>query len=981
MPVSDQFKNLVTKAFDKAAATASDKQTLLANMKSCLLGQNDDKAGFSHFSKALQPDNHFSIAIDKHRGIKLLWQPTPTKTRTNMDNLQKDLWLLEERQDNNVRLGLMNGDGFQKALPKEGQKNSITKAYDPPTQKSADLESLAYLNMQAGYIDDAEENLRLAGILRNRETEEPAISITKGDLFNIYNQSGLDYKGQSNFTAQTLLNGGGLDIKVNLFTLFFPPAAFFGFSASVKASPSRLTGSQMIVYSEVINGNNGSWKLPNSHQVIEILIVNIAKALSKLDPLFFDIKLIKTGMQDLSADDIYNMEAICTKLSTVVFTSPPRKQNEPINPDQNLNIFCTKDRNGGPFAEDICIAVGNAQKETEIAISQITSGDSYNAIVATGCMRCRAFEWTAKGGLELGWSPLNIGAIKNVMQFVSTSADPDDSAQYVALGLSFGVTAETTLGRTVRSFLAMDPNARLFAKGGTNDNSYAKMSSYISDCIRFSTDESLVEYIDNFFRSNSSVSGSDYKKLTLDQLLKETEAQLDQLYLLGRTEEGREEDLNHIKQLLSDRISQNKGDAPISLFYIKYSATTREWAANSQGRLGSKLLNSQANTNYEDTGTKVPELIATFLSGISSSRTSTYTIQVPVISTQRSQVLPKNVSSLLASGDGVVEIKSLCKDEPKSLLFKTQTTIVKYHQIEYKHLLGEFADTLVKLETNLLPGIFQPDGNNRPGQATSPEKFNFNPKDAKKKPHDESFLNTIAYETATAVWENSVGEAPLSLTGGSGRSYGQAFVLNKLIELARTSQVMTLSEEDTKKVTNQLKVLADSLHITRDNLSAFFKSKAFTDAMPKTCQGNYNPWAEENFAAQEGCILIESTFSLDILGSGPPLTKNTGGVNITPENLLASEFFKHPAQHAKFQLQAIRLRYRLGDLKETKTTPFKLGLFAPEGTSLGIRHEKVENIVMGGIVDICTYWYGQSASGKAMYNRNETVQSTVLITQ
>ena len=601
-------------------------------------------------------------------------------------------------------------------------------------------------------------------------------------------------------------------------------------------------------------------------------------------------------------------------------------------------------------------------------------------------MRCsKAFEWTAKGGLELGWSPLNIAAIKNVTQFVSTSPSPADCMQYVALGLSLGVTAETTVGRTVRSFLAMDPNARLFAKGKSYDKSYEKMSSYISDCIRFSTDKSLVEYIDNFFRSNSAVSGSDYKKLTLDQLLIET------LHQIGLIKEDNFDndvtDLDHIKQLLSDRISQNKSDYPISFFYITYSATTWEFAANSQARLGSKILTSQANTNYTGTGTKGYELIATLLCRISSSRTSTYTIQVPVIRTESSQVLPKNVSSLLASGDGVVEIKSLC-DERGSLLFKTQTTIVKYNQIEYKNLLGEFADTLAKLETNAFPAILQPDGNNRPGQVLSPERLNFNPKDAPKKPHHESFLNTIAYETATAVWENPVGKpekAPLSLTGGSGRSYGQAFVLTKLIELARTSQVMTLSEEDTKKVTNQLGVLADSLHITPDNLRAFFKSKEFKAVMPETCQGNYNPWAEENFAAQEGCILIESTFSLDILRSGPPLSKitaiSTGGVNITPESLLASEFFKHPAQHAKFELQAIRLRYRLGDLKETKTSPFKLGLFLPEGTSVGIRHEKVENIVMGGIVDICTYWYGQSASGKAMYNRNETVQSTVLITQ
>jgi hypothetical protein len=971
MSVSDQFRNLVTKAFDKAAATGSDKQTLLATMKSCLLAQNNDKAGFSHFSKVLQPDNHFSIAIDKQRGIKLWGQPTPTNTRTNMDNLQKDLRLLEERQDNNVRLGLMNdqsGHGFQKALPKAGNDNIISKAYVIEATLKDDPTSLEKINA-------------------NLKTQKDAEFITKGDLFNSYNQSGLDYKGQSNYTALTLLNGGGLDIKVNLVTFIFPPAAFLGFSASVKASPSGLKGSQMIVYSEVINGNNGSWILPDSGAVKEILIANIAKALSNLEPLFFDIGLIKTGMQVLSADDIYNTQAICVILSTVVFTSSPKKLNEPIIPNQNPNQFHTEDRNGGPFAEDICIAVGNAQKETEIAISQITSGDSYSAIVATGCMRCsKVFEWTAKGGLELGWSPLNIAGIQNLTQFLSTSASPEDSMQYAALGLSLGLYAETTTGRTVRSFFAMDPNARLFAKGGTNDNSYKKMSSYISDCIRFSTDESLVEYIDNFFRSNSSVSGSDYKKLTLDQLLKETE---EQLFLLGRQEVSlsleefllgpEEEDLSHIKQLLSDRISQNKSDAPISFFYITYSATTWEWAANSQGKLGLKLLTSLANTNYadQDTGTKGYEFIATLLSRISSSRISAYTIQVPVIRTESSQELPNDVSSLLAIGGGVVEIKSLCDDEPGSLLFKTQTTIVKYHQIEYKNFLGEFADTLVKLETNAFPAILQPDGNHRVGQVLSPETLNFNPKDAKKKPHHDSFLNTIAYETITAVWKNPVFKSelvPLSLTEGSGRSYGQAFVLDKLVELVYKHENNGMLEADKKK----LDMLAKSLHISWENLIAFFKSKEFQAVMPKTCQLHYNPWAKENFAAQEGCILIESTFSL--INTNVSIIQKSKGGFITPAPLFESTCFKDKDKD-KFELQAIRLRYRLGDLKETKTTPFKLGLFIPDGSQVAIRHEKVENIVMGGIVDICTYWYGQSASGTAMYNRNETVQSTVLITQ
>ena len=246
MSVSDQFRNLVTKAFDKAAATGSDKQSLLAYVKNELLRQNDDKAGFSYFSDALKPDHIFSKAIDKQRGIRL-WGG-PTNTRTNMDDLQKDLRLLKERQDNNVRLGLMNdlsGHGFQKALPKAGEDNIISKAYDIQARTTC-----------PATLKD--EPTTLAEIKKHLKDEKDAEFITKGDLFNSYNQSGLDYKGQSNYTALTLLNGGGLDIKVNLVTFIFPPAALFGFSASVKASPSRLTGSQMIVYSEVINGNNGS---------------------------------------------------------------------------------------------------------------------------------------------------------------------------------------------------------------------------------------------------------------------------------------------------------------------------------------------------------------------------------------------------------------------------------------------------------------------------------------------------------------------------------------------------------------------------------------------------------------------------------------------------------------------------------------------------------------------------------------------------
>jgi hypothetical protein len=71
----------------------------------------------------------------------------------------------------------------------------------------------------------------------------------------------------------------------------------------------------------------------------------------------------------------------------------------------------------------------------------------------------------------------------------------------------------------------------------------------------------------------------------------------------------------------------------------------------------------------------------------------------------------------------------------------------------------------------------------------------------------------------------------------------------------------------------------------------------------------------------------------------------------------------------------------MADLKENKSTPFKLGLYLPGTLELGIRLEEVENAGAAGIVDLLTYWVGGSTSGSAMYNRDEAVVATVLITQ
>ncbi|QFY41278.1 hypothetical protein F6R98_00485 [Candidatus Methylospira mobilis] len=245
-----------------------------------------------------------------------------------------------------------------------------------------------------------------------------------------------------------------------------------------------------------------------------------------------------------------------------------------------------------------------------------------------------------------------------------------------------------------------------------------------------------------------------------------------------------------------------------------------------------------------------------------------------------------------------------------------------------------------------------------------------------------SFINTIEYHTATAVWKPE-GER-LLLCKGSGRCYGQALLLNELIELGAVAQNLKPD-----KVSAKHEILANSLHITYNDLLAFFNSSDYRGFVPHSAsQLNLNPWEKENFAAQVGCVLIESTFERNMLSSNLVLRKNRitpqDKLNIAPEGVLASAALPdvNPAdKDDEYKLQSIRLRYRIADLKEDKSTPFKLGLYLPGTFELGIRLEEVENAGASGIVDIVTYWHGASSSGTDMYNRDQTVAATVLITQ
>ena len=1007
MPLSPEFIKLIETTFDNSAKGTSSnvKRKALADMKASLLSKNDDEAAYNEFYKAVtKKDSQFSKALDIKTGVGF-FSSSASSSRMAMDDLQRKLAIRLEN-GGRVGLGLMKdagGHGFGKTLPQSGTKNAISGSYD-----------LTPGNGEASLTKEQIET-----VLKKQEESQ---FISKGSLFNIFNKAGLDYKGQSNYAGLTLLKGGGLDVKVNLIGLFFPPAAALGFSGSLKASANVLRGRQMLVYSEVINGNNGNWTLPTDASIKESLINHLKVELGRLDPEFFDARILNECLRKaVTTEDLNDTSSLLDKISVIHFEKPPilhdpKSQGEVLdletlaylnmqagdmsaveeNLERAASTFTTEYREGGIYAPDLCQAVERARRDAESDMSRATIGTDYSAIVVAGCMRSVAWEWMFKGGIEGGWSLLNVAALKEVMQYLSTTSIHDDSAQYVALGVSCSLVAESSVGQTNRSFLASDRSARIFAKGGgpKYDETYRNFSSYVSDCIRYATDDSLKEYIDHVFRSYYK-STSDYKSLSLDQLLTKTETKIHEFRNLKsiRNNEGNHRNdkwfndaltsFMHIRHLLQDRIEQ-KSDDPISRFVIAYSGTTWEFAAKIDAKLSFKITTALKQGLWEGaegssesaSGAKGLEMIGSLFNHARAYRTSRYTIQVPMIITTGTHQLPDEVNSELAMGGGMFKLHSLweelpeTKKAPSCLRFKTQETTIGYRKIETKHCgISEFAD--LKLENNAVPLAKMAPG----GSTTLKERDK-----AKQPKPSDTFLNTIEYKTATAVWEPGTANR-LRLTDGSGRNYGQAFVLTKLIELARDARQYPLPEG----VGGKLKILANSLHVKQDQLVSFFKSAEFKAAMPDACPGNLNPWAKENFAAQEGCILIESTFAINNPGQyslACNSRRSEDGLNLVPESVLDSKDLcdVNPANNL-YTLQSIRLRYRMADLKEDKSTPFKLGLYLPGTIEVGIRVEEVENVGMAGIVDICTYWFGERASGTVIYNRDQTVASTVLITQ
>lgn len=1035
MPLSQIFKQEIEAGFQKCIEHTSSetKKVSLRTKLIELLGTSSDDDAYEDFYNAISDKkSDFSKAIDIKTGIGRL-SSSPSKTRMEMDALLRKLESRIEGVDK-VSVGLLKdskGRGLAKVMPATGTKNKIYDAYKDN-------------------LGD-QERPRVDGILTQ---QEEARFITKGDLFNVFNKAGLDYKGQANYANLILLKGGGLDIKVNLIALFCPPAAALGFSGSVKVSGNLLRGSKnMFAYTEVINGNNQGWQLPETDFIRQQLIAKINQNLTGLnlrygtneqnEQAFFDADLITAGLNGLRVEDLSSTQAILDCLSLIEFNIPGVEGAEgvPAVPAVPAITYTTNNLEGGAYAPELCGAVDKACSDIEHGVNHqdgisrkpAGNADSYNALVVAGCMQGVAWEWMLKGGVEVAWSPLNVAAIKDYTKYLSSQNwSSAEALQYAALGISCSLTAEASAGGTWRTFFAYDKNARIYVKGiheGTGQNvvdtyanTHANLSAYISDCVRYSTDLSLKDYADITLKRvfsakielgvgvasnidtgplvvagktvpNHKISSYDFKALELDVLRTIAKDKLVKITIaIAGTASLQspgdlpwmEAQLTHLISLLEDRI-QDKEDHVISRFILCYNGRTTELGAKVDAKLGVTVKTVQKYGFSDDPksgqntamGVNGLELVASLINAAGAWKKSHYILQVPLIKTGVNQTLPVAVTQALALETGAIKVKCLWNALqmdvnnnnhllPATIRMKTQETDVRYRQISCK-----FFEKL-QLEGNLF-GLGKSASKNMKGQ--SKPKY--------------SFINTIHYKTAIAVWEEGPPRANnLQLCDGSGRCYGQAMVLTELLALGQASRVPPRTPE----TVNKLQILAKSLHLRVEDLSKFFKSSVFMKFEPELC-GGANHWAGQNFAAQEGCVLIESIFKLNNLGT---LTKKNiqnsdlrthpeERFNVRPEKILESPGLPdvvpiEAGGYGDYTPQSIRLRYRMADLKEDKTTPFKLGLFLPGTIGLGIRIEEVENAGASGIVDLVTYWF-DIGSGSLMYNRDDAVAATVLITQ
>jgi hypothetical protein len=985
MSLPDPYASVIKKSFSKSMAGTSskEKKEALKEMMDHLLGMDDPGVAAQTLANDLgDTKSAFSKKIDIKTGIGSLFS-SASATRTEMTDLSNKLdSFLSDSNLGVIKTQLKDtvGKGLGSIFNTPGSKDPLRQAYDIDSVKQLEIDQTI------------------------KESEAKRL-ISHGDITNIFNKGGLDYKGQANYASLTLMNGGGLQFNTDFAALFFPPAAAAGLKLSASASVSGLKGVQRFVYAEVCNGNNGGWQLPSGEAIKKTLCTQVISNLKKVDASYFDTDSINNHLLgSLDADDFNSVDKVLETLLRV----PLGKADADGLEGEATQAKYLRFRDEVPYASpELERAVSHACEATESLLTKIPSErDRYNKLIVAGCMQSVAWEWRAGVGANATFSPLNIESIKNVADKIKSSAkwfsSEPEYLQYVTLGISCSLTAEGNLSASRRSFYATDKNARIFASG---DDDFSKnvsqtFNNYISNAIRFSTEQSLKDYVryrlsvlvDKNFSGRSFCNPlqiEQYKKHfdpgSLQGLINKVSApSLTDIRKLCESMKGNAEILmnkvytGHRAELVAiDRQIdamctlleefENQEEAPdLGRFTLCYTGTVGTATAKAGGQASISL-----------TGIANAKASASILSALKASHRANYLLQTPLVKTDRfSGKLPDFIRGALGAAHGAANIRTICAGElPDSstagpLLTKTQETTVWYRQTSFEAIeelkaSGKFVGlTAQKSSIPTVGGVAPP-----------------------KSP----YFNNIEYHTATAVWFPDGDQ--LRLTDGSGRSYGQTMLLEELLALAKSLVRIGPLPEETQ---GKLDILARSIHTTPEKLREFFKGTQFLKELDYL--------APQNWVNQKGAVLIEAIHALSLRGSpclkkkkvnlADKLKRTANGINNVPESPLESEAMPDvDPRTGTYSLQSIRIRYRMADVADgsSDSTLFTLGIPKATGLSLGVTLSEVDVAGASGVVDILTYWFsGTRASesllnvgtaGSVIYNRADSVQATVLITQ
>lgn len=266
----------------------------------------------------------------------------------------------------------------------------------------------------------------------------------------------------------------------------------------------------------------------------------------------------------------------------------------------------------------------------------------------------------------------------------------------------------------------------------------------------------------------------------------------------------------------------------------------------------------------------------------------------------------------------------------KQQLVATQDTKITYKQAELDALK-------VEAKAGAKGKAFKHEGEAEVGAELQPEWGN-------------QVYNAISYVSGTVYWFPEGTGAPKVFEKGSGYSFGQSVDFENFLRLATFDDDGNATLKDDTNTAAYLQALSERLKVTVEQLTEFMRDGAL--AMCACLQFDPNATPE--------ALLIESSFF-----TAPTIAFRKDFRNKTTNQLadFRDAMIRSQEQSHEWNLEAIRLRYRIADTTVRDEVKFKLG-FKLLGTGAGIALHSVDRAGSEGIVDLTTTWF----NGLARYN-------------